>query len=227
MLDPEFSEDSQLLIRTCQILVLAMAAGCVMFLGIAALKHSGFLDDVKPNQEQAEAEKKSKASKTNDADAKQDQQEKAGLETSSRLTYFLLATIVPLLVARTIIPKLYTVSVVQKIIQEEDFFKINPRATSSLTQFLVKKHGPAGLLAQAFFTRTLIAAFLLEGAAMMAIVAYFLEGETAALIAAAVMIVLLLLLLPTAGGFTDWVRSELRMITDHRQFETSITPAED
>ena len=213
MLHPEFSEDAQLLIRTCQILVLAMAAGCVMFLGIAAIRSSGFEMVAGPEaaEEEQEAEKKAEAV------------EKKEEESSHSLTYFLLAGIVPLLVARAIVPRLYTVSVVQKIIQEEDFFKINPSNTSSLTQFLVKKHGPAGMLAQAFLTRTLVAAGLLEGGAMLAIIAYFLEGETISLIAAAIMIALLLLLLPTSGTFTDWVRTEMQMITDHQQFHTNGT----
>ena len=219
MLNPELAEDARLLVRTCQIIVLALAMGCVLFLGISYLYRSGLelpVDapvadfDNPPTGAAAEAAKRGVPVAEDDL-----------LRPPSRFTYVLLSATIPLLVARFLVPRIYAATVVRRLVMGEQTQQFMPGGRKSLSDWLIKKHGEAGVLAQAFLTRTILAAGLMEAAAMISIVAFLLQGETVALVASAIMIIMLLLLWPTTGGFMDWVRGEMRQIGDHRQFETS------
>lgn len=69
--------------------------------------------------------------------------------------------------------------------------------------------GNAGQLFHSWLTATIIAAAGMEAAALMALVAYFLEGQPAALIAAGFFGLLLALQMPTRGRLDQWLESEL------------------
>ena len=69
--------------------------------------------------------------------------------------------------------------------------------------------GDAGRLFHSWLTALIITAAGMEAGALMALVAYFLEGKPAALIAAGVFGLLLALQMPTRGRLDQWLGSEL------------------
>jgi hypothetical protein len=224
MLDPELADDARLLVRTSQIIVLALAMGCVLFLGITYLYRTGLeLPTDAPPIGQKKQEKPQETKPDGAVKPVEEKLPQAAVDLAkppARLTYVILVATIPLLIARFIIPRIYVATVVRRLVMGEEVPQYIPGNRTSLAEWLIKKHGEAGVLAQAFLTRTIIAAAMMEAAAMLAIVAFLLQGETAALVASAIMIVLLLLLWPTTGVFMDWVRDEMRQVGDHRQFES-------
>jgi hypothetical protein len=74
----------------------------------------------------------------------------------------------------------------------------------------------ANQFALAFQTKTIVGGALLEGAALLALVALMLEYHVASLIVAAVMLAGILSHLPTVEGTRDWVEQRLRRLDEMR-----------
>jgi len=69
-----------------------------------------------------------------------------------------------------------------------------------------------------FQTKTILAAALLEGPALLNLVAFMFEGHQISLIITGVLIALLLTLFPTAASVESWVEGEIAAIEQMRRF---------
>ncbi|NIN77957.1 MAG: hypothetical protein GTO26_09230 [Planctomycetales bacterium] len=76
--------------------------------------------------------------------------------------------------------------------------------------------GKASLLANVYQTRLIVAAATIEGAAILNLVAYLLEGRTWTLAAAAVLLFVLLMQFPTSGRVETWVENQLESVAQLR-----------
>src|SRR5690349_9482525 len=176
MLNPELAEDARLLVRTGQIIVLTLAMGCVLFLGITYLYRTGLelptdAPPIAPTKKEQTQENKPEET-VKPVEEKLPQAAVDLAKPPARLTYVMLVATIPLLIARFIIPRIYVATVVRRLVLGEEIPQYIPGNRTSLAEWLIKKHGEAGVLAQAFLTRTIIAAALMEAAAMLAIVAF-------------------------------------------------------
>jgi hypothetical protein len=90
-----------------------------------------------------------------------------------------------------------------------------PQPSPSTEKFL-ERIGDAGKLSIVYMTRTIVAAALLEGAALMAIVAYMLEGSTVALGLAVALVAGILLHFPTASRVAGRIETKMRRVEEER-----------
>ena len=131
------------------------------------------------------------------------------------LTYAAVGFAVMALIVRLIVPGIIASATRRKIIAGT--WRLPAHAPARIVEF-VQRTGDAGKLAMAFLTRTVVAAALLEGVALVALMAYLLERSPLSLILAGAMILGLLAQVPTQGRLVAWIEEQLGLIEQERQF---------
>jgi hypothetical protein len=71
-----------------------------------------------------------------------------------------------------------------------------------------------GALCGVFQTKTIIAAAFLEGAALVSIFAFMLEGSPLALLLAGLLVAALIAMAPSAARVADWIERQLRLVDE-------------
>jgi len=83
-------------------------------------------------------------------------------------------------------------------------------ASRAMDQSLAGAPGDAGRLFVLYQTIRIVGAAMIEGIALLAAVAYLLEGTTASLVLGAVFLALLVVTFPTAQKCVDWIVGDRR-----------------
>ncbi len=121
--------------------------------------------------------------------------------TAPLLSYVALGYAVLALLVRTVVPGVVAAKVVRRIAGGQ------PDADAQAAQ-----------LKNAYATKTIIAAALIEGAALFAGVVYLVEGTTLSLALAAVLIVLLAAHFPRQASVDEWLERQTERLVRMRQF---------
>jgi hypothetical protein len=79
--------------------------------------------------------------------------------------------------------------------------------------------GDVGALTAIYQTRTIIAAALLEGFALLSVIVFFLERQPLSLVALGVLMIMLLSEVPTVARLEDWVEDKLAETVQLRRLE--------
>lgn len=130
------------------------------------------------------------------------------------ITWIALAFAAVAVVLRFVVPQFAVRAACGRICRRET--TINNLAQMPVMATLIQQVGDAGQLVAVFYTRTILAAALIEGAAFFLIIAYLIEGSPWALGAAIAMIVAIALHIPMTGYTAGWIADQLRQIEDER-----------
>ena len=177
-------------IRTLRIVVGAMLAGSVALCAVAlAVQHGDLLEGRDP------------------------------VSVSLGLTYIASAYAVAALLARFLIPGMMVNQAVRKIAQGAWTPSAGGASAGSGADEGLARAGAVGMLCTVFSQRTVVAAAIVEGAVLFALVAYVLEGKVLALVAAGLAFLALAQLFPTAGGAQNWIAEQLGRLEFERRAE--------
>ncbi len=166
-------------VRTLQIVVAAMTAGCILFLAIALVFRGS---------------------------------PAAGVQIPV-LTCILSAMALMLVGMRLVVPRIVVAQARAAIrrgigpSREDNTLDDAPQSDEARN---------AAKLIGLFVTRTIMAAALLEGAVLMLLVAYLVEGSALSLGFAVVLIAALAAHFPTASGAAAWVEDQARLLDEER-----------
>ena len=117
------------------------------------------------------------------------------------LSYVALGYAVLALLARAIVPNLVVGGAVRRI------------ATGQ-----VDTEAEITRLKNVFATKTIVAAAMIEGAALLAVIAYLIEGTPLSLVIAPILIVILGAHFPRRANVDEWLRRQSERVVRHRQF---------
>ena len=117
------------------------------------------------------------------------------------LSYLAIACAVAALSARAVVPNLMGAGAIKKVAASES----NTEAETFVFRSI-------------FAARTVIAVAIIESAALLAGIAYLIEGTLLSLAVALVMVVVLALHFPRRAGRDDWISRQLERIAQERSF---------
>lgn len=75
-----------------------------------------------------------------------------------------------------------------------------------------------------YFTKTIVAAAILEGAAYLGLGAFYVTRNPLAVAATVVAVIGILLLFPTVSRCESWIEQQLRRVDEHRQLTGHVSP---
>jgi hypothetical protein len=176
--------------RVLQIIVVALVAGCLIFIGIAVVLNLA----AEPEGEPAEA------------------------ASAPFITYIMLGFSGAAILARlTVVPLI--VSSARKRIASGTWqpptsqgVRPNPQI-----QHFIEQHGDTARLFGLYMTKTIIGAAFLEGASFMCGMAFLLEGHPLALAGEVVGAIGVALHFPTASGVITWIDAHERRIAEEKE----------
>jgi hypothetical protein len=134
----------------------------------------------------------------------------------SVLTYIAVVVAVASILVRLVVPAAVMTRGRENIVRGNWDLAQEERAPASLVDFL-KNTGDAGKLWLLFLTRTVLSAAVLEGAAFVCLVAYFIDRSVLALALSVALIVGLALHFPTRGSVIHWIEDQLRIVDQQRE----------
>ena len=171
------------IVRTLRIITGAMLAGAVLLCVVAlVVRHGGLLERDEP------------------------------VPGHFVLTYVAVAYVAGALLARFLVPGLIVSSARRKIAQSTWRPPAGGASSDPVSAESLAQTGTAGMLCAVFLQRTIIAAAMVEGAVLLALVAYLLEGQVLALVAAGLAFLALAQLIPTTTGARNWLAEQLRRL---------------
>jgi hypothetical protein len=132
------------------------------------------------------------------------------------ISYVALA-LVPLHFVMSLVVSWGMTHAARKIIANGEFVLSQQAAAVQQVRDLVDRFGQRGWFIALFQTRVIVLAAIVEMAACINVVAYFLEHQTFSLIAAGVLAVILLFQMPTLNGAAQWVEDQGRRLDDERR----------
>ncbi len=127
------------------------------------------------------------------------------------LLVFLAAEIV----ARLVVPGMIVAQARSKI--AAGTWTLPEAGRSTETASLIERTGDAGRLLVVYQTRTIVAAALLEGVALFAIIVYMLTHSLVGLAIAILLILGLVFHIPSRSGVVHWVENQLQLVDQQRQ----------
>ncbi len=92
----------------------------------------------------------------------------------------------------------------------------NPKQAEDKTE---KENDSALSLIALFFTKTLVAGALLEGAVFLLLIIYIAESSILSVSAAIVLLILPIAQMPTIGRVTNWIENQMRLLDEEQAFE--------
>lgn len=188
MSEPRWREEVANRVWQLQLIVGALAAGSLMFLGIVLfLVHFGAAP------------------------------ERPAGEQGPLLLYLLLAFTLAGLAARAVVPQVMA-SASRRRIREGVWQPNPSGTVPLAMQEFFERTGDAGKLWQVLLTRTIVAAAILEGIAFFACITYMLEHSFLSLMIAVVFIASVALHVPTQAGAIHWIEGQMRLLEEEKQF---------
>jgi hypothetical protein len=133
----------------------------------------------------------------------------------SVLTYVAVIVAVASILIRLVVPTAIMTRGRENIVRGNWDLKQEERAPAGLVEFL-ENTGDAGKLWLLFLTRTIVSAAVLEGAAFVCLVAYFIDHSALALAVSVALVLGLALHFPTRGSVVHWIEDQLRIV-DHQR----------
>ncbi len=135
------------------------------------------------------------------------------LRTELTISVLMAIISIALLVARLIVPALTTRNECQKIGRRT-------KSSSPPGSPETSAHDQEKLLG-AYLSRTIVAAAILEAAAFLNLVAFFMEGQVYSLLLAGFMIFCILAGFPTRGRLASWLVDKTRLLDEIRSLPRS------
>ena len=177
------------LLLTMRIVVLALTAGCLIFMAIVFVI-------VQPGQAPA-----------------------ADNNSPPIVTYVALGFAGAAIVLRMIVPKIIESAAKKRIADGtwQGLVPIAGQQYAQNAE-LVERLGDAGKLLGVLYIRTIIGGAILEGSAFFALIVYLIEQSPLALAAAVVLIIGVALNFPTRSGTIHWIEDQLARIEQLRRF---------
>jgi hypothetical protein len=125
------------------------------------------------------------------------------------LSYVALGSGVLVLLARAVVPQRIVAAGRQKILRQEGR---NPARRD-----VRESASTLGRLLQLFATSTVVPSVMIEGTALLLLIAYVVEGWLPALIVAVVLIAVLALQMPTRARLIHWIDDQFTLLEQERQ----------
>ena len=175
------------MVRVLQIIVVALAAGCVVFLVVA--HQTGLADG---------------------ADA-------AGNDQSAFLELFALAFLAVAGIARLIVPRVVVAASLRKIVDQKWQLSPTSGPGDGGQQNLIEQHGDAARLWFVYMTKTIVGVAILEGATFFLIIVYMLGRSSLMATCAIALMVVVAAHFPTVDRVSNWIADRLRRVDEERQ----------
>jgi hypothetical protein len=125
--------------------------------------------------------------------------------------------LVPLHLAGSLVVGKGMTRAVRKSLARQQLVLSQPGAVFQQVGELLDRFGQRGWFVALFQPRAIVLAALLEMAACVNVVAYFLEQQTFSLVAAGALVVILLMQMPTLYGTAQWVEQQGRLLDDEQR----------